>query len=200
VRVTDNGHPNGVNKLSGVGKITIKVNDLNEAPRFLSQRREVDEQTPNRVPAVNYNRNCGEPLYATDEDGDTIRFNITDKAAEDPIFPFGIEASTGQVFVKVDDTLDFEGATNVYEFEVSCYDVSPGRESKSTRATITVALKDVNENPRVLESFMEIPEDFPTNRLVGKVDVVEVDAGQQVFISLDSGNTNDDFIIVRDGS
>ena len=200
VRVTDNGHPNGVNKLSGVGKITIKVNDLNEAPRFLSQRREVDEQTPNRVPAVNYNRNCGEPLYATDEDGDTIRFNITDKAAEDPIFPFGIEASTGQVFVKVDDTLDFEGATNVYEFEVSCYDVSPGRESKSTRATITVALKDVNENPRVLESFMEIPEDFPTNRLVGKVDVVEVDAGQQVFRSLVSGNTNDAFRMVRDGS
>jgi hypothetical protein len=199
IRVTDNGFQNK-NKLSGTGKITVKINDVNEAPRFLSQERTVDEQTPGRNPAANYNGQCGAPLSATDEDGDMVRFNITDAAASQPEFPFGVDAVSGQISVRVDNVLDFEGPQNTFKFEVTCYDVSPGKESKYTRATVTILLQDVNENPVVEEEYFQIPEDFSTVSKIGRVNVFDVDAGQEVFRSIVSGNTHDAFRMVRDGT
>jgi hypothetical protein len=63
-----------------------------------------------------------------------------------------------------------------------------------------VLLRDVNENPTVISSFFEVPENYPITAIVGKVATVDVDAGQVVFTSIISGNANDAFRMNRDGS
>lgn len=122
IRVTDApvvpdfpaGHPSFVFRESAQSTTTnveINLRDLNDAPRIdpVQQFGSVLEGSEIGVTLV------GDPIQATDGDGDALTFAITNG---DPV-PFDINPTTGQVFV--DGLIDFE-TTPFFNVTVSATD------------------------------------------------------------------------------
>ena len=109
VKVTDTG-VTGTDILSGTGVLTVIINDVNEAPRLFPVTFWQNEQTPVRSPQIVYNKLVGTPLIlgrnVGDEDGDRIRFDITDSRLGSDGFPFEVDYQSGQISVAGDGLLD----------------------------------------------------------------------------------------------
>ena len=126
VTATDTGN------LSDTITVTINVTDANDAPVFATNTatRAVPEGTP-------ANRNIGEQVSATDEDGNTLTYSLSGTDA----VSFSIESTTGQL--KTRAALDYE-TKNTYQVIVTATDTG----NLSDTITVTINVIGVNEAPR----------------------------------------------------
>ncbi|WP_417936346.1 BspA family leucine-rich repeat surface protein [Flagellimonas onchidii] len=98
--------------LSGDGKITININNVNKAPEIAAdQVFEVDENVEGPV-------EIGE-VVATDEDGDALAFDIEYAETDDELFT--IDEVTGALSLAEGVSLDYEG-TPTHKITVSVSD------------------------------------------------------------------------------
>ena len=112
--------------------VAVTVTDVNEAPEFASDTttRSVAENTA-------AGENIGDPVSATDEDGDTLTYTL----GGDDAASFDIAMSTGQLMTKTD--LDFE-TDDSYTVTVTASD---GTADATITVTITVTDVDDTEAP-----------------------------------------------------
>ena len=120
--------------------VTINVNDVNETPRFteigfFGVTREIAENSASGA-------NVGDPVTATDPDGNTLTYSLTGTDAG----KFTIESSSGQIKVKTGTNLDYETKIN-YLVTVQVSDGKPDNTvDDSELAKINVT--DLNEPPK----------------------------------------------------
>ncbi|ETL93981.1 hypothetical protein L917_07983 [Phytophthora nicotianae] len=113
----------------------ITVNDVNEPPVILPAQISIEENAGEGALV-------GSPLLASDADrGQRLMYSIVDEDAYDL---FGIQSCNGQVYVKRSNSLDFERSAS-YKIVVAVRD--SGLPSLTSSATITIAIRDVNEAP-----------------------------------------------------
>ena len=129
--------------------VTITITDVDETPKTHapvfgndSTTRSIAENTPAGV-------NIGNPISATDTDGDTLTYTLggTDAVS------FSIVRSSGQLQTKA--PLDFE-TKNTYAVTVT---VSDG--GRTDRITVAIRIIDVDESP-------------PTPQIPGEVSISEI--------------------------
>ncbi len=114
--------------LSGEGKITINVNNVNKAPEIAAdQVFEVDENVEGAEVGT---------VDATDPDGDTLTFEIVTDVTDPANGLFVIDGATGILSLDEGKTLDFEG-TPSYTLTVSVTD-----GTFTTEAEITINVID----------------------------------------------------------
>ena len=110
--------------------VAVIVEDVNEAPEFdiTSISFEVKENT-------RANTNIGDPITATDPEGDDVAYSLTGTNAG----LFDIDASSGQV--KTKESLNFE-AKSAYEFMFTVSD--PNGSGNSASIDLTIEVTDVD--------------------------------------------------------
>ena len=110
--------------------VAVIVEDVNEAPKFdiTSISFEVKENTP-------ANTNIGDPITATDPEGDDVAYSLTGITAG----LFDIDASSGQV--KTKESLNFE-AKSAYEVMFSASD--PAGSGNSAGIDLIIEVTDVD--------------------------------------------------------
>ena len=120
--------------LSASASFTLTVVAVNDAPGFADggmTTRSFDENTP-------AGQNIGDPVAATDDDGDTLTYTLggTDENS------FQIVGTTGQLQTTSGVTYDYE-AKSSYSVTVTADDGNSG----TATITVTINLNDVNEPP-----------------------------------------------------
>ena len=154
--------------------VAINVTDVaeNRAPVFASSSttRSIPENTP-------AGRNIGNPVTATDADGDTLTYTLDGTDASS----FGIVSTTGQL--KTSAPLDYE--------EKNAYAVTVIASDGTLTDTISVAIKltDIDENtPPVFASSSttrSIPENTPAGVHIGEaVSAKDADTGDTLTYTL----------------
>ncbi|WP_136465058.1 cadherin repeat domain-containing protein [Flagellimonas onchidii] len=114
--------------LSGDGKVTININNVNKAPEITAdQVFEVDENVEGAEVGT---------VDATDPDGDTLEFEIVTDITDPANGLFVIDKATGILSLDEGKTLDFEG-TPSYTLTVSVTD-----GTVATEAGITINVVD----------------------------------------------------------
>ena len=112
--------------------VTINVPDVNEPPVFTegsSATRSIAENTASGI-------NIGNPIAATDPEGDALTYDLGGTDAE----AFSIDSKTGQLKTKA--ALDYE-TKSTYTVIVN---VSDGKGDNAS-ITVTIKITDVNEPP-----------------------------------------------------
>ena len=124
--VTATGQP----EQTASANVAVIVEDVNEAPEFdiTSISFEVKENTP-------ANTNIGDPITATDPEGDDVAYSLTGINAG----LFDIDASSGQV--KTKESLNFE-AKSAYEVMFSASD--PAGSGNSAGIDLIIEVTDVD--------------------------------------------------------
>ena len=123
--------------------LTVDVVDVNESPSIPSTTRTVDENTA--VGTI-----VGTEYVAFDQDLDGITFEIIAGNTNDAFtfatpFPIGDQSiKPYQTYLKVAGAIDFESTT---EFRLTVRATDDGTPAKSSTASITVNVQDVNEAP-----------------------------------------------------
>ena len=109
-------------------RVTIMVTDVNEAPAFATKTatRSVAENTVVEA-------NIGNPVVATDDDGDTLAYSLGGTHATS----FAIDEETGQLKTKA--ALDYETQTD-YEVTVTARD----RANLMGEITVTINVRNVS--------------------------------------------------------
>ena len=120
--------------------VTINVNDVNETPRFteigfFGVTREIAENSASGA-------NVGDPVTATDPDGNTLTYSLTGTDAG----KFTIESSSGQIKVKTGTNLDYETKIN-YLVTVQVSDGKPDNAVDAS-ALVNINVTDLNEPPK----------------------------------------------------
>ena len=91
--------------------------------------------------------NVGNPVAATDPEGDTLTYTLTGTDAA----KFTIESASGQIKLKTGTTLDYESGPTSYSVTVSVSDNLDSELNADTRvddtAAVTINVTDVNEPP-----------------------------------------------------
>ncbi len=170
VAAVDNGNPN----MWAVSQVTITIANVNDAPVLASQSFAVREY-------LNSGSVVG-TMTATDEDaGQTVIYSI-DSSSLPGVFM--INPFTGEILVQDGNPLDYETVTNV---TLSIRATDSGNPSKSTTASVSVAINDVNESPMMSDQSFPVAENSANGTVVGTVLATDVDAGQsltyQIFSS-----------------
>ena len=160
--------------------VTIMVTDENDAPEFASATttRSVAENTAAGM-------DIGEPVEATDDDGDTLTYTL----GGDDAASFDIATSTGQLMTKA--ALDFE-AKDSYSVTVTASD---GTEEGTV--TVTVLVTDENEAPEFASATTtrSVAENTAAGMDIGEpVEATDVDAGATLTYTL-GGDDADSFDI-----
>jgi hypothetical protein len=162
VAVTDPGLKVSTNE------VVVYLEDVNEAPRFYSTSRYVDENSGNGVVV-------GRVLNATDDDdGDVVDYEIT---GGDGIANFAVN-SLGQITVQcsVGNVLDFE-SKNIYTLLITASDMArKDKASLQTTQVVTVFLLDVNEPPSVQNTNFTVTEAALRGHEIGLVRSSDVDS------------------------
>ena len=174
--------------------VTIGVGDVEEAPAFdsASTTRSVAENTPAE-------RNIGDPVEASDDDGDALSYSLTGAGAA----LFAIDASSGQIETKA--PLDFETVPNTYSLTVRVSDrMNAGGEPVADTVpdiddsiAVTITVTNVNEAP-TLSGRERI-----NAREIATVEVTTYEAVDPEHDDLTwslSGTDSDDFTISSSGA
>ena len=144
--------------------------EVNRVPVFASTppvTRSVDENTAS-------GQAIGEPLSATDADGNTLTYRLSGADADS----FAIDASTGQIQTK--GTYDFE-QKNSYSVIVIVSDGEGGRSS----LVVTIAITDIDELTATVPSNVMIEED--DSKLIVRWDAVPNEEGKPPVIGYEVG-------------
>ncbi|MBI5759286.1 MAG: cadherin repeat domain-containing protein, partial [Planctomycetales bacterium] len=174
VRVTD------TSGLFDTAGITINLNDVNENPDILSTTFNLSEN-------LTAGTLVGTATASDVDFGDTLTYTIT---AGNAGGAFSIDATTGQVTVSNPSLLDFESSP-VWTLTVRVADSGGLFDT----ATVTVNLTNANEAPDVLPATFLLPENSPTDTVVGIVSANDVDAGDTPGFTITAGNTGGTFSI-----
>ena len=167
----DDGSPAASSTLA----VTVTVTDVNESPSFPSDSETSFEVRENTASGVN----VGDPVLASDPDGDTLTYSLTGMDSGS----FAIDTSSGQIRTK--SSLDFESPSDsdrdgVYDLSVVALD--DGSPAASSTLAVTVTVTDVNESP----SF---PSDSETSFEVRENAGSGVNVGDPVRASDPEGDT-----------
>ncbi len=129
-------------------------------------------------------------VVASDPDaGQTLTYAIT---AGNTGNAFSINASTGQLTVQTSAPLNLQ--TNpVFTLTVQVTD--NGLPARSSSATITVNVLEVNVAPVVPPQTFSIPENRPAGSVVGTVTATDTNVGQTLAFSITGGNIGGAFAI-----
>ena len=93
--------------------------------------------------------NVGDPVKATDADGDVLSYSLSGGADKDA---FGIVQESGQITLGVDTKLDYEGEQTTYTVEVKAEDPF----GLSGTVTVAITVTDVDEPPVLDVKFLVI--------------------------------------------
>ena len=174
--------------VEGEGKSAMMKSDFpvqalrgqNEAPEFAADQDPTmtgDQEDAEREVAENTEagKTVGSPVTATDEDGDTLTYTLTDAdgSTDGDSAAFTINWATGQIMTKED--LDYEDADNAdkeYTVVVRATDPAgiPGADTAATAnsgtVTVVISVTDKNEAPAVTGdaevTFEEVTDDITT--------------------------------------
>ncbi|XP_061173276.1 protocadherin Fat 4-like [Saccostrea echinata] len=174
IRATDNGSPPMYTEKT----FTIKVNNVNEAPRNI-------RMTTNEIPENSPHGTVIGELTAEDPDNilkqiQILQFTLTDSAA-------GMFALNGTQLMLISGELDYE---KVHQYSVGVLVTDNGEPSLSARADIAIQITDANDSPTDLKlTAMSVDENCKIGTVVGRLSAVDVDEGQSLTYSLsDTGN------------
>jgi VCBS repeat-containing protein len=163
VAVTDSADP----AMWSIAEMTVDIANVNDAPVLANQSFSVREY-------LNSGSVVG-TMSATDEDaGQTVTYSI-----ESTSLPgvFMIDPSNGNILVQNGNPLDYETVTSV---TLLVRATDSGNPAKSTTATVTVAINDVNESPMMSAQTYSVAENAANGTVVGTVLASDVDAGQSL--------------------
>ena len=144
---------------------------VNRTPVFTSEppvTRSVDENTPSEQP-------IGDPISATDGDGDTLTYSLHGTDADS----FAIDANTGQIETK--GKYDFEQKSS-YSVTVTVSDGEGGRSS----LVVTIAITDIDELTATVPSNVMIEED--DSKLIVRWDAVLDEEGKPPVTGYEVGH------------
>ena len=179
VRATATDAAGNVSASSTTNTFTV---DTNQAPVITNQTRSVAENSANGT-------NVGAVVAATDPDmGQSLTYNLT---AGNTAGKFAINSSTGQLTVA--GALDFEGtASYVLTVQVADNGVAP----RSSTATVTVSVTNVNEAPVLADATRSVAENSAIGTTVGvALAGTDPDAGTTLSYSITGGNAAGKFAI-----
>ena len=157
------------------GTATVSVTDVAEAPVYVGPTTaSIKEGMPAGTTLAT--------AAATDEDiGDVVTFSLTAGNVRDV---FGINATTGRIYVATASELDYESRT-AYSLEVTCTDKS----GLTTKATLAVTVINVNEAPVITTDTVSIPENAPNGtRAAAPIAVFDPDNGDTSTFNITAGN------------
>ncbi|MEI6750530.1 MAG: cadherin repeat domain-containing protein, partial [Bacteroidota bacterium] len=179
VRVTDNGMGN----LFDEALITVDITPLpNQAPEIMNQTFSINENEP-------FGTFVGTVVASDPNAGQVLTFSILSGNTDNA---FSINATTGDLTVANAASINFE---LIASFALVVKVQDDGFGNLSNQATITVILLDVNESPVANDQIFSISEMTPNGTQVGIVSATDPDAGQILFFSITSGNTDNAFLI-----
>ena len=127
--------PEGVRKGSP-SSATVTIDEPNDPPTFKEGSRTIRSVAENTVP----NTDIGEPVTATDDNGDTLNYSLSNSGTNTDADSFSIVTRTGQI--RTSDPLNFE-EKNRYSVTVTVDDGRGGEDS----IRVTINVDDVNERP-----------------------------------------------------
>jgi hypothetical protein len=182
IQVQDDGTGN----LVDAANVTVNINPVNEAPTFLNQTFNINENSPNSanvgVLAVS------DPEVDDPDQTDTLFFSILSGNNGNA---FALNSGSGQLTVQTSSELDHE-TTDQYVLTVEVRDSGLLTDT----ALITIDIIDVNEAPTITpDQDFSIPENSLFNTNVGTVAANDPDDGDDILFSITSGNLNNAFTI-----
>ena len=131
----------------GVSDHAVLADTSNKPPEFPDQDPETDAVEKDQTREVAENtaagQPVGDPVAATDANGDTLTYTLGGSDADD----FTIDRMSGQIKVGAGTTLDYDQGLKTYTVTVTATD--PTDESDTITVTITVT--DVDEAPELAE-------------------------------------------------
>ena len=155
--------------------VTINLTNVNEAPEFPTSEtgtRNIDENTA-------ANTNIGNAVAATDDDNDTLTYDLTGADASS----FDFDTSTGQI--KTKDALDHETKES-YSVSVTVRDSkdADGNSDMAVDATkaVTITVNDINEAP-------EFPTSETGTRNIDENTAANMNIGAEVAATDDDNDT-----------
>ena len=170
------------------GEITIKVNDVNEAPVIKPQTFEIAENTSTETEIG--------LIQAEDADVKNDVFNQLQFVMADTSSVFEIKPDGSLVLKK---SLDYE-TQNEYVIHAVVADASD--ITLADTAEITIKVNDVNEAPVIKPQTFEIAENTSTETEIGLIQAEDADVKNDVFNQLQfvMADTSSVFEIKPDGS
>lgn len=117
------------------------------------------------------------------DSGETVTYSIQARDDDDV---FELDASTGEVRVLDPEGLDFDAGPTEYEWTVRATDSS----SATTDFTVTFAVLAMNEAPVIEGDAFTVAENAASGTVVGTMDAIDPDSGQEVTFQIVSGNAN----------
>ncbi|NLG96041.1 MAG: tandem-95 repeat protein [Chloroflexi bacterium] len=179
VAVTDSALPPAV----GWANITIRLNDVNDAPVVDPATFSLPENSPAGTEVGT--------VTARDDENDDFTFAITEGNTGGA---FAI-SSSGLISVANPAALDFETAPT---FSLTITATDDGGAAGT--ATITVNLSDINEPPQISDDTFSVDEFSQDGTIVGVLNVSNPETGQVLSYSILSGNTDNAFAVDADGN
>ena len=169
-----------ISSVSGRGEYILNL-IINHPPDVVEDTFTIPENSPAGTVV-------GTPA-ASDPDNDQITYSIV---GGDPNNTFVIDSTTGLITVNDPAFLDFE-TTPFFDLVVQVTD--NGIENLTDTAIVRVNLTDVNEEPTIGDQTFTIDENLPNATFVGQMNGTDVDAGDSLTYTIESGNTNGAFAI-----
>ncbi|XP_044136918.1 protocadherin gamma-C5-like isoform X13 [Bufo gargarizans] len=165
---------------SGTCRITVVVLDINDNPPVFNQsiyKVSIRENLPLKSVILTLN--------ATDQDDGAngeIQFSFDDHTSESAREKISLNEQTGEIYIN--GILDFEDQSF---YELSIKVVDKGLPKLEGNCMVHVEIEDVNDNPPKITftlATFDIPENVPTEYIVGYVNVKDKDAGKNGEIHL----------------
>ncbi len=185
VSVTDNGVP----PATGVGAVTITLQNVNDPPTILPQTFSVPENSAAGVVV-------GTVVAIEADAGQSVTYAIT---GGNTLNAFTINAQTGVLTVSNPLALNFETTP---QFQLTVRATDNGQPALPAFATVTVNLTNVNEPPKFTlnNPLFTTPENRPVGTIVGTIAANDPDAGTVLTYAIVSGNNNGAFSIDSAGN
>ena len=157
--------------------ITITLIDVNEIPSAVGATVSLNENSPGGTVV--------HAVVASDPDGDILNYAIIAGNGNDT---FTI-SNSGVVSVSPSSQLDFE-ATPSFALTIM---VSDGEHFADV--PVVIALRDINEPPRISDASMRIAADLAKGTVVHQIVSDDPDAGDTRVFSIETGNVDSAFDI-----
>jgi len=162
IQVTDSANP----AKSSTASLKVFMSDVNDAPLLYSATVSVPEQSAAGTTVLNYS------TVAFDQDkGQTLTYAITGGNTNNA---FKIDPATGLITVNTPSALDI---AVIPKFDLTISVTDNGNPAKTSTATLTVNLTDVNQPPVLDAKTYAVKVFASTGTVVGTLTSTDVDGG-----------------------
>ncbi len=175
VTVTDNGAPTQ----SGSATITVKLTDVNDAPRVYNASVTIPENSPVGALVLDYK------IVASDRDkpAQTLTYAIT---GGNTAGAFVIDSTTGVITVANPAAIDAE--VNPF-FNLTIQVTDNGAPPLASSAQLVVNIGNINDPPTLANQTVNLPENSAVGTLVTTANGADPE-GQSLTYAITAGNTN----------